>query len=146
VVTYDQTSVAEREVQAAATGACGVGAAAADWMRRHAEEYITKGRLCDRTSDIHRSRPGVQAHATCADRREGGGAAGADDPRAAAQIAQEEVAAALAVGQPAVAKLEKRADMRVRNLRRYLEALGGRLEITAHFGKESVVVDVGEEA
>jgi hypothetical protein len=44
------------------------------------------------------------------------------------------------VGQPAVAKLEKRTDMHVSNLRRYIEALGGTLEITAHFSEASVVI------
>ena len=56
-----------------------------------------------------------------------------------------EVAEALAVNQPAVAKLEKRGDMHVSNLRRYVEALGGTLEITAHFDKTTVVIsNVGE--
>jgi hypothetical protein len=53
---------------------------------------------------------------------------------------QEEVAETLAMGQPAVAKLEKRGDMHVSNLRRYVEALGGTLEITAHFGRTTVVI------
>ena len=43
------------------------------------------------------------------------------------------MAEALTLGQPIVAKLEKRGDMHVGNLRRYVEALGGTLEITAHF-------------
>jgi hypothetical protein len=52
----------------------------------------------------------------------------------------------LTVGQPAVAKLEKRHDMHVSNLRRYIEALGGTLEITARFADASVtLVDIGEE-
>ena len=46
---------------------------------------------------------------------------------------------------PAVAKLEKRGDMHVGNLRRYVEALGGTLEITAHFADTTVVItNVGE--
>jgi hypothetical protein len=49
------------------------------------------------------------------------------------------VAEALTVNQPAVAKLEKRGDMRVSNLRRYIEALGGTLEITERFDKTTVV-------
>jgi hypothetical protein len=48
---------------------------------------------------------------------------------------------ALAVGQPAVAKLEKRTDMHISSLRRYIEALGGKLEITARFPDASVVID-----
>jgi hypothetical protein len=53
----------------------------------------------------------------------------------------------LGVGQPAVAKLERRADMYVSNLRRYIEALGGSLEITARFPEGSVnIVNFGELA
>ena len=51
----------------------------------------------------------------------------------------------LKVGQPAVAKLERRTDMYVSNLRRYIEALGGSLEITARFPEGSVnIVNFGE--
>jgi transcriptional regulator with XRE-family HTH domain len=53
--------------------------------------------------------------------------------RQARERSQEELARVLKVGQPAVAKLERRADMYVSNLRRYIEALGGSLEITARF-------------
>ena len=42
------------------------------------------------------------------------------------------------VGQPAVAKLERRTDMYVSNLRRYIEALGGSLEMTAQFPEGTV--------
>src|ERR1700732_2967955 len=59
-------------------------------------------------------------------------------------VSQEELAGKLAVGQPAVAKLERRADMYVSNLRRYVEALGGTLEITAHFPDGAVTIaDIG---
>ena len=59
-------------------------------------------------------------------------------------VSQEELAAKLSVGQPAVAKLERRADMYVSNLRRYVEALGGTLEITARFPDGTVTIaDVG---
>jgi transcriptional regulator with XRE-family HTH domain len=53
--------------------------------------------------------------------------------RRARQKSQHDMARTLNVKQPAVAKLEKRADMYVSNLRRYVEALGGSLEITATF-------------
>jgi transcriptional regulator with XRE-family HTH domain len=60
------------------------------------------------------------------------------------EVSQEELAAKLSVGQPAVAKLERRADMYVSNLRRYVEALGGKLEITARFPDGAVTIaDVG---
>jgi len=68
-----------------------------------------------------------------------------EELRKARDLSQEEVAASLAIGQPAVAKLEKRTDMHVSNLRRYIEALGGTLEITAHFGDATVVIgNIGE--
>jgi transcriptional regulator with XRE-family HTH domain len=68
-----------------------------------------------------------------------------EELRNARSLSQEEVAGALAIGQPAVAKLEKRTDMHVSNLRRYIEALGGTLEITARFDKTSVVIsNIGE--
>jgi transcriptional regulator with XRE-family HTH domain len=58
--------------------------------------------------------------------------------RQARERSQQELARELNVGQPAVAKLERRADMYVSNLRRYVEALGGSLEITARFPEGSV--------
>jgi transcriptional regulator with XRE-family HTH domain len=68
-----------------------------------------------------------------------------EELRKARSLSQEEVAAALTVNQAAVAKLEKRSDVHISNLRRYIEALGGTLEITAHFDKTSVVIsDIGE--
>ncbi len=48
--------------------------------------------------------------------------------RQARERSQEELARTLKVKQPAVAKLEKRADAYVSYLRRYIEALGGSLE------------------
>jgi DNA-binding transcriptional regulator YiaG len=56
------------------------------------------------------------------------------------EMSHEELARKLHVGQPAVAKLERRADMCVSNLRRYIEALGGTLEITAKFPETSVAI------
>ena len=65
--------------------------------------------------------------------------------RKARAVSQEALADRLAVGQPAVAKLERRADMYVSNLRRYVEALGGTLTITAQFPDGAVTIaDVGE--
>jgi len=58
-----------------------------------------------------------------------------EELRKAHGLSKEEVAEALTVNQPAVAKLEKRGDMHVSNLRRYIEALGGTLEITARFDR-----------
>jgi ribosome-binding protein aMBF1 (putative translation factor) len=65
--------------------------------------------------------------------------------RQARERSQEDLARELNVGQPAVAKLERRADMYVSNLRRYVEALGGSLEITARFPEGSVnITNFGE--
>ncbi|WP_274626473.1 XRE family transcriptional regulator [Arvimicrobium flavum] len=60
--------------------------------------------------------------------------------RQAREKSQQELARDLHVGQPAVARLERRADMYVSNLRRYVEALGGTLEITARFPDASVTI------
>ena len=60
--------------------------------------------------------------------------------RQARERSQEELARTLKVKQPAVAKLEKRADIYVSNLRRYIEALGGSLEITATFPEGRVTI------
>lgn len=46
----------------------------------------------------------------------------------------------LEVNQPAVAKMERRADMYVSNLRRFIEGMGGKLEIIAHFPEGSVTI------
>jgi Helix-turn-helix domain len=58
--------------------------------------------------------------------------------RKARQQSQADLAARLQVHQPAIAKMEHRADMYVSNLRRFIEAMGGTLEIVAHFPEGSV--------
>ena len=60
--------------------------------------------------------------------------------RKARAVSQEELAKKLAVGQPAVAKIERRSDMYVSNLRRYVEALGGTLEMSARFADGVVTI------
>ena len=60
--------------------------------------------------------------------------------RKARQQSQADLAARLQVHQPAIAKMEHRADMYVSNLRRFIEAMGGRLEIVAHFPEGSVTI------
>lgn len=57
------------------------------------------------------------------------------EARALSQAALGEI---LHVEQPAVAKLEKRADMYVSTLRRFIEAMGGELEIVAKFPDHDV--------
>jgi transcriptional regulator with XRE-family HTH domain len=65
--------------------------------------------------------------------------------RQARGVSQEEMASELSVQQPAVAKMERREDIYVSNLRRYVEALGGRLEITAHFPDAVVPISLGSD-
>ena len=64
--------------------------------------------------------------------------------RKARAVSQKMLAEMLAVGQPAVAKLEQRSDMYVSNLRRYVRALGGELEITARFPEGTVAIELEE--
>lgn len=61
--------------------------------------------------------------------------------RRAMQLSQEEIAAVLNVSQGAVAKMEKRADMLVGTLRRFVQAMGGELEVVARFPGHSVRID-----
>ena len=69
--------------------------------------------------------------------------------RQAREHSQAGLARTMKVGQPAVAKLERRADMYVSNLKRYIEALGGSLEITAKFPDATVTItnvsELGDE-
>jgi transcriptional regulator with XRE-family HTH domain len=60
--------------------------------------------------------------------------------RQARQLTQEAISQTLHVGQPAVAKIEKRTDMYVGNLRRFVRAMGGELEIVAHFPDGDVTI------
>lgn len=65
--------------------------------------------------------------------------------RQARHFSQEQLAAELHVKQPAVAKIEKKADMYISTLRRFVEAMGGQLEIRAHFPEGDVRINQFEE-
>jgi len=67
------------------------------------------------------------------------------DLRKARQLSQEELAQVLNIGQASVAKLEKRADMYVSTLRRFVEAMGGNLEIVARFPDHSIAIKKFED-
>lgn len=58
--------------------------------------------------------------------------------RNARDLSQADLADALDTDQGNVSRLEQQADMYVSTLRRYLEALGGTLEIIAHFPDRDV--------
>lgn len=61
--------------------------------------------------------------------------------RQARRLSQEQLAELLSIRQPAVAKLEKRTDMYISTLRRVIEAMGGELEIRAHFPEGDVRIE-----
>ncbi len=67
--------------------------------------------------------------------------------RRARELTQQDLAEKLNVKQPAVAKLEQRADIYVSSLRHYIEAVGGRLKVVAEFPEGEVAItnfsDVG---
>lgn len=60
--------------------------------------------------------------------------------RQALGLSQEEMAELLDVQQPAISKLERRDDMKISTLRELIEAMGGKLEITATFADQSVAL------
>ena len=60
--------------------------------------------------------------------------------RKARTMTQRAIGEALNVNQPAVARLERRTDMYVSNLRAYIEALGGKLSIVAQFPQGDVAI------
>jgi transcriptional regulator with XRE-family HTH domain len=62
------------------------------------------------------------------------------DLRAAAQKTQEDLAAALGVGQDSISRLERRSDMLLSTLRHYVESMGGKLELVVQFPDRPPVV------
>ena len=61
--------------------------------------------------------------------------------RQALHLSQEEIAQAMEVGQANVSKLERRTDMYLSTLRRFIEAMGGELEINACFPEGCVRIN-----
>ena len=57
-------------------------------------------------------------------------------------VTQVEIARLLRVAQPSVSGLERRSDVQISTLREYIEALGGRLEISAIFDDITVPLDL----
>lgn len=55
---------------------------------------------------------------------------------------QEELAAALGVGQDTISRLEKRSDMLLSTLHHYVQSIGGELALVANFpGEPSLIID-----
>lgn len=65
--------------------------------------------------------------------------------RQARQLSQEALADALETSQSSISKLERRVDVYVSTLRRYIESMGGELEIVARFPDGSVRINQFEE-
>ncbi len=63
------------------------------------------------------------------------------DLRTAQKRTQASIADALGIGQDSVSRLEQRSDLLLSTLRSYVEAVGGRLSLVAHFpGRKPVVL------
>ena len=60
--------------------------------------------------------------------------------RRARALTQRDLAKKLKVNQPAVSKIEQRADVYVSSLRAYIEAVGGKLKIVAEFPYGEVAI------
>ncbi len=66
--------------------------------------------------------------------------------RSARSLTQTQVAEALDLSQPDVSRLERRSDVLVSTLRRFVEATGGELEIVARYPEdEPVTLDLPHE-
>jgi len=61
-----------------------------------------------------------------------------EELRTALRMTQQQLAKSLNIDQSAVSKLERRTDMYVSTLERFIEAMGGHLEIRAVFPEGSV--------
>lgn len=65
--------------------------------------------------------------------------------RDALQFTQQQLAEELGVKQGSISKMERRPDHLVSTLRRFVEAMGGELELRAHFPTGSVSIsELGE--
>jgi DNA-binding XRE family transcriptional regulator len=62
------------------------------------------------------------------------------DLRHAVEQTQEELATALGVGQDTISRLEQRSDMLLSTLKRYVEAMGGKLNLVAKFPNRPPVI------
>ena len=64
------------------------------------------------------------------------------DLRRAVERTQEELAASLGVGQDTVSRIERRSDILLSTLRRYVEAMGGELNLVTRFpNRPPLVID-----
>ena len=61
--------------------------------------------------------------------------------RQARQMTQEQIAHTLKIKQASVSKMESQTDMYISTMRKYVEAMGGELEIIAKFPDGNVKID-----
>jgi predicted XRE-type DNA-binding protein len=61
--------------------------------------------------------------------------------RQARKFTQQQIAESLKIKQASVSKMECQTDMYISTIRKYVEAMGGRLEIIAKFPEGSVKID-----
>jgi DNA-directed RNA polymerase specialized sigma subunit len=66
-----------------------------------------------------------------------------EELRTRRQVTQQQIADILGVSQARVSKLEHQGDARLSSLQAYIEALGGRLEVTAVFEEERIRLQSG---
>ena len=60
-------------------------------------------------------------------------------------LSQVELAELLGIRQPTVSKMERRDDVNVSTLRRFVEAMGGHLKVTAEFPDQHVEIGLGSD-
>jgi DNA-binding XRE family transcriptional regulator len=64
-----------------------------------------------------------------------------DELRAARNLTQEHLATILGIKQASISKMERRTDMYIGTLSKFIEAMGGKLEIRACFPDGSVCIN-----
>lgn len=62
--------------------------------------------------------------------------------RRARELSQQSIAEKLNMKQASISKMERRTDMYISTLRSYIEAMGGSLEIVAHFPEGDVQLKI----
>ena len=65
--------------------------------------------------------------------------------RQARALSQQELAEVLGLNQATISKLERRTDMYLSSLRRFVEAMGGELEVSANFPEGKARIQLFEE-
>ena len=104
--------------------------------RRHSFEDLTKNFTPERRARVDAKKAELRAAMPLYELRQ------------ARSLTQKALGELLNVAQPAIAKMERRTDMYVSNLRSYIEAMGGRLKISAEFPEGDVEItnfsDAGE--